>query len=128
LRYHRDACDLGGTTVGFDLTDRAARQSVFAEIESRARYVLVLTEGAVPYPDVQEAATLADDLRARPAFRRWIVDYFSPEIHKFRDRPAIKRGMPNAPWRFQPRDYDEFSYRMGGSGKRRDTSPSRRSG
>jgi len=42
--------------------------------------VLVLTKGAVPYLGVQEAATLADDLRARPAFRHWIVDYFSPEM------------------------------------------------
>ncbi|VTU19825.1 hypothetical protein SRS16CHR_02518 [Variovorax sp. SRS16] len=27
---------------------------------------------------------------------------------RFRDRPAIRRGMQNAPWRFRPEDYDRF--------------------
>jgi methyltransferase (TIGR00027 family) len=94
--------------VGLDLTDRDARRALFAELASQASRVLVLTEGVVPYLSVEEAATLADDLRAEAAFRHWIVDYFSPEMMRFRDRPAIRRGMQNAPWRFRPEDYDAF--------------------
>ncbi|VTU28034.1 hypothetical protein [Variovorax sp. PBL-E5] len=49
--------------------------------------MLVLTEGVVQH---------------------WIVDYFSPQMMRFRDRPAIRRGMQNAPWRFRPEDCDRF--------------------
>jgi methyltransferase (TIGR00027 family) len=94
--------------VSLDLTERDARRALFAEVASHASRVLVLTEGVVPYLSVDEAATLADDLRAEAAFRHWIVDYFSPRMMRFRDRPAIRRGMQNAPWRFRPEDYDRF--------------------
>src|SRR5262249_7149286 len=52
--------------------------------------------------------SLADDLRACMSFRHWIVDYFSPETLRFRDRSALKRDMQNAPWHFRPDDYDAF--------------------
>jgi len=100
------ACDL--QRVRLDLTQREARRALFGEFTAHGRRVLVLTEGVVPYLSVEEAAALADDLRAELAFRHWIVDYFSPQMMRFRDRPAIRRGMQNAPWRFRPEDYDRF--------------------
>lgn len=117
LAQEKPACRL--QRVGLDLTSRATRQSLFARIEMRARNVLVLTEGVVPYLANDEAAALADDLRMRRAFRQWIVDYFSPETLKYRERSGIARDLQNAPWRFRPSDYDEFFAAHGW--KRRET-------
>ena len=93
--------------IGLDLTNRASRRALFADVQRDAHDVLVITEGVVPYLTVDEAGQLADDLRACAAFRGWIVDYFSPRMLKFRDR-SIRNGMQNAPWRFRPDDYDRF--------------------
>jgi methyltransferase (TIGR00027 family) len=106
LAQETPACRL--QRVSLDLADRAARRRFFDELETRARNVVVLTEGVVVYLDEQEVATLADDLRAHACCRRWIVDYFSPRLQKYRDRPAIRHSMRNAPWRFRPADYFEF--------------------
>jgi len=93
--------------IGLDLTNRASRRALFADVQRDAHDVLVITEGVLPYLTVDEAGQLADDLRACAAFRGWIVDYFSPRMLKFRDR-SIRNGMQNAPWRFRPDDYDRF--------------------
>ena len=94
--------------VALDLADAAARQQLFARIASQAENVLVLTEGVVPYLSPQEAGALADDLRARPAFRAWIVDYMSPNIRRYRRRTSERMRMANAPCRFDPQDYFAF--------------------
>ena len=117
LAHEEPACRL--QRVPLDLTNRAARRSLFARMEMRASDVLVLTEGVVPYLANDEAATLADDLRTRRVFRQWIVDYFSPETLKYRERSGVARGLQNAPWRFRPSDYDEFFAAHGW--KRRET-------
>lgn len=106
LAAEQPACKL--RRIGLDLTDRGARQALFAGIEAGASNVLVLTEGVVPYLTAEDAGTLADDLRGCACFRQWIVDYFSPAMMKYYDRTAVKRGMQHAPWRFRPRDYDAF--------------------
>jgi len=93
--------------IGLDLTNRASRRALFADVQREARDVLVITEGVIPYLTVDEAGQLADDLRVCAAFRAWIVDYFSPRVLKFRAR-SLRNGMQNAPWRFRPDDYDRF--------------------
>lgn len=107
-RLAREAPTCRLRRVGVDLTDLAARQSLFDDVASSSRNVVILTEGVVPYLDESQAATLADDLRVQASFRHWIVDYFSPLMHKLREWPDIKRGMKHAPWLFQPRDYFGF--------------------
>jgi methyltransferase (TIGR00027 family) len=94
--------------VGLDLADRAARQALFARLDTRATRILVLTEGVVPYLEVAEAATLADDLRAVGRVDSWIVDYFSPEVHAQRRRSDRKGQLANAHFKFQPPDWFGF--------------------
>ena len=94
--------------VKLDLTGRPARQKLFAEIAGKSKKVLVLTEGVVPYLSTEEAASLADDLRAHGAFQYWIVDYLSDEARRFRHRNVKSLKMQNAPFRFEPEDYFAF--------------------
>lgn len=91
-----------------DLADRPERQKLFARINAQANRILVLTEGVVPYLSVEEAALLADDLRALDRARYWLVDYFSAEAMKFRYRKRMGRKMQNAPFKFVPGDWFGF--------------------
>lgn len=62
--------------IELDLTDRALRQRLLAEVSESAEKILVLTEGVVPYLSNSEVSDLAGDLRAVEKVRFWIVDYF----------------------------------------------------
>jgi len=94
--------------IKLDLTDTERRRRVFSEIAGQSEKVLVLTEGVVLYLTTEDAASLADDLRAQPAFRYWIVDYLAPSIRRQRERAAKAMKMENARFRFQPPDYYAF--------------------
>jgi hypothetical protein len=65
----------------------------------------VLTEGVVPYLSVAEAAAIADDLHAVPAFGLWVTDYFSSLLLTYIKK---RRPMGNVPVRFDPTDWDAF--------------------
>lgn len=94
--------------VRIDLADRPARREFFASVNAGSGRVLVLTEGVVPYLSVEEAAALADDLRALGRARYWVVDYFSPEATKYRRSQGMDSRMRNAPFRFEPGDWQGF--------------------
>jgi methyltransferase (TIGR00027 family) len=94
--------------VRLDLADRPARQQLFEDISGRFKNVLALTEGVLPYLSVEAAAGLADDLKAHKSFRRWVADYFAPELMRRRQRGAMGRFMKNAPFLFEPDDYFSF--------------------
>ena len=106
LAHEKPRCRL--ERVKIDLADRSARQNFLSDANARAGTILVLTEGVVPYPDVDDAALLADDLRAMDQVRYWIVDYFSPDALKFRRHSKMGRNMRNAPFRFEPADWFGF--------------------
>ena len=94
--------------VPLDLANRLSRQKFFAEVSASAGKILVLTEGVVPHLSVEEVASLADDLGQMEKIRFWIVDYFSPEALRFRERGACAWHMRNAPFRFDPKDWFGF--------------------
>lgn len=94
--------------VKLDLADVDERKRIFSDINRRANKVTVLTEGVVPYLSAEEVGTLADDLRALEHMCYWIVDYFSPEILKYRERRVMTRKMQNAPLKFIPNDWFGF--------------------
>ena len=106
LRGERPRCRL--ERISLDLTDRGARAQLFAQVRGRFRQVLVLTEGVVVYLTPQDAALLADDLRAQDSFRHWIVDYFPPAILRHRRYAPMRRQLRNAPFQFIPEDYFGF--------------------
>lgn len=84
-----------------DLTDLPARRVFLAEVSSRFRRVLVLTEGVIPYLPVDVAGLLADDLRSQAPLTQWIVDYISPQTLRYR---GARSWIPNAPFLFDPQD------------------------
>ena len=94
--------------VKVDLANPPERRHMLASINARARKMLVLTEGVVPYLSLEEAASLADDLRALDHIRYWVVDYFSAEAMKYRRQKTMQRAMQNAPFRFAPADWFGF--------------------
>ena len=90
-----------------DLADDAARRQLLTDANARAKKLLVLTEGVVPYLSNEEASSLADDLRKLDHVGYWLVDYFSPELLKLRKR-RIGDRMQNAPFKFAPSDWFGF--------------------
>lgn len=94
--------------VGVDLADAVARKSFLATVDSRADRILILTEGVVPYLDLEHAGALADDLHGMSHAEAWIVDYITPRVHKQRDRGRFSRHMRQAPFKFRPPDWLEF--------------------
>jgi methyltransferase (TIGR00027 family) len=94
--------------VKIDLADLPQRRKLLASVNARAGKMLVVTEGVVPYLSLEEAAALADDLRALDHVRHWVVDYFSDEAMKYRRHKRMQRAMQNAPLRFAPADWFGF--------------------
>jgi methyltransferase (TIGR00027 family) len=93
--------------VKLDLTDRAARQKFFAEVNAHARSILVLTEGVTPYLTEDDVGALAEDLRGLDKVGSWIIDYFSPKALNY-GRRIRARFMQAAPFLFQPKDWFAF--------------------
>jgi methyltransferase (TIGR00027 family) len=96
-----------------DLAAVPARRKLLDDIAARSNKMLVLTEGVIPYLTAEEVASLAADLRNRPAARYWVTDYFSPEVYRIRRRQEIKGPMRNARFRFEPQDYFGFFRGLG---------------
>ena len=105
LSSEKPRCHL--TRIKCDLADDTARRQLLADANARARKLLVLTEGVIPYLSTEEASSLAGDLRKLDHVMYWLVDYFSPELLKFRKRQIGDR-MRNAPFRFAPADWFGF--------------------
>jgi methyltransferase (TIGR00027 family) len=85
--------------ISLDLTDRALRRKLFADVSAGSDKLLVLTEGVIPYLTNQDVADLADDLRQIEKIGFWITDYFSPEAIRFGEKMRA-RFMRNAPFQF----------------------------
>jgi methyltransferase (TIGR00027 family) len=99
--------------VRIDLADHAARQQLLARVDAQANRILLLTEGLIPYLALEEAALLARDLRAMQHVRCWLVDYFSAEATRYRQRSGLNRMLQNAPFRFAPDDWFAFFRQQG---------------
>lgn len=111
LKKEKPRCKL--KMIRLDLADVTARRKLFSKIGGSSKGVLILTEGVIPYLTVEEAAGLARDLAALPGIRYWIVDYSSPQMHKYRRKGPQGDYMKNAPFKFNPPDWFEF-YRQNG--------------
>lgn len=107
LRDERPACAL--ERVRLDLADVSARRALFARLGARARNAMVVTEGLLIYLSREEAGTLAEDLAAPEAFRRWALDIVSPGLLRLLQRevgaPLDRAG---APLKFGPEEGPAF--------------------
>jgi methyltransferase (TIGR00027 family) len=107
--------------VRADLTDQAARRSLFQRVGAQAKRALVIAEGLLVYLKPDDVAALAKDVSAQPAFRWWMIDLGSPALRQFLSRTwgnQLRAG--NAPMLFFPEEgtaffapagWDEAEYR-----------------
>ncbi len=105
LSSEKPRCQL--ERVKLDLANLSERRQMFTSVNARAKKMLVLTEGVVPYLSVEEVGSLADDLKALEHACYWIVDYFSTWVIKYRQR-LVGKKMQNAPFKFNPENWFEF--------------------
>src|SRR5438552_11367718 len=94
--------------LGIDLSQAAERRTFIDRLDASGKRLLILTEGVVPYLDLQQAGDLADDLRRLRQVDGWIVDYLSPESHRHRQRSGVERHMQRSTFKFQPPDWFAF--------------------
>ncbi len=106
------------TRIACNLADDTERARVLTDLNSRAKSILVLTEGVIPYLTNSAVAALAHDLATLDHVDGWLTDYFSPLFNKVSARGKIKQRLArNAPFVFDPgedpRDWPAFFARQG---------------
>ena len=106
LANEKPRCRLGRVKV--DLANQSERQRLFHSVDAQSKKTLILTEGVIPYLSETDVGRLADELKVLHYSRFWIVDYFAPEVRKFRQRMQRRRMMQNAPIKFWPADWSGF--------------------
>jgi methyltransferase (TIGR00027 family) len=95
--------------VSLDLSDVAARRELFARLDSRARKVVVASEGLLIYFTTEEVASLAKDLAAGKHFESWIIDLASPGQLRLMQRTTGKQlSEAGAAFRFGPHEGANF--------------------
>src|SRR5213594_3867543 len=95
--------------VHADLTNPAARRSLFQRVGAQAKRALVIAEGLLVYLTPEDVTALAKDLAAQPAFRWWLIDLGSPALLQFLSRTwgnQLRSG--NAPMLFAPEEGTAF--------------------
>jgi methyltransferase (TIGR00027 family) len=107
LANEKPACVL--ERVRTDLSDGSARRALFADLDRRAKRVLILTEGLLIYLGAEEVAALAVDLAASTHFQRWIMDLASPGLLRMMQRTTGKQlSEVGAPFKFAPAEGPVF--------------------
>ncbi len=95
--------------VRADLTNQAARRSLFQRVGAQAQRALVIAEGLLVYLTPDDVTSLAKDLSSQPAFRWWLIDLGSPALQQFLSRTwgnQLRAG--NAPMLFFPEEGTAF--------------------
>lgn len=92
-----------------DLSDGAARKSLFADLAARGQKILVLTEGLLIYLETSEVLSLAQDLAANAQFQRWILDLHSPGLlHMMQRTAGTQLSQVGAQFKFGPPEGPPF--------------------
>ena len=114
LANEKPRCQLERVRV--DLSDAAARRALFADLNRRAKKIVVLTEGLLIYFTAEQVGSLARDLAAGSSFLTWVVDLASPGQLKLmrgstgkqlKEADAeFKFGPPEGPGFFVPHGWD----------------------
>jgi methyltransferase (TIGR00027 family) len=95
--------------ISLDLSDVPARRALFAELNRRAKNVVVMTEGLLIYFTAEEVASLARDLATEQHVRTWIIDLASPGQLKLMQRSTGQQLTDaNAAFKFGPPEGANF--------------------
>ena len=112
LRESRPVCEY--EAVRLDLTDVAARKTLFARLGASSKTTLVVTEGLLIYLTAEQVGGLATDLHGEESFRFWLIDIASPRLLKIMQRSwgqTVKEG--NAEFKFAPAEGTSFYTKFG---------------
>jgi methyltransferase (TIGR00027 family) len=74
--------------IALDLSDKPTRRKLFADLDCRAKKIVVLTEGLLIYFTAEEVGSFAQDLAAGVHFQSWIIDLASPGQLKLMQRSS----------------------------------------
>lgn len=94
--------------IALDLSLQDKREELLESINGRAKKILVLTEGVLPYLTEDQVASLAKDLSRQSQIEYWIVDYFAPGMIRTLGRSTNRKQMQNAPFQFNPSHWNKF--------------------
>lgn len=95
--------------VSLDLSDVPARRTFFAEMNARAKNIVVMTEGLLIYFTPEDVASLARDIAAAEHIRSWLIDLASPGQLKLMQRSTGKQlSEADAAFRFGPAEGANF--------------------
>src|SRR4029453_11936914 len=92
-----------------------ARCALFDDLGTRARHVLVMSEGLIVYLDQDEVTKLAEDLLRPSSFKSWALDMVSPRLMQMMQASIDQRNLSQAGARlkFAPREGPAFFSRLG---------------
>ena len=101
--------------IRLDLLDGSARRTLLANLNRRARKILVLTEGLLMYLSPDDVATLATDLSAGSHFQHWILELMSPGLldRMQRTRRHCQLSQADISYKFGPPEGPPFFTRYG---------------
>jgi methyltransferase (TIGR00027 family) len=106
LRDEKPVCRL--ERVRLDLSDIQARRDFFAQLDSRAKKVLIISEGLLIYLTPEAVAGLAQDLATPPTFKLWNLDIASPGLIRMLKKRMAKQLDEAAPFKFAPPEGPAF--------------------
>jgi methyltransferase (TIGR00027 family) len=109
LKGYTPVCAL--ERFGMDLSDRPARNELFAKYAAISNNMLVITEGVISYFSNDEIAILAKELLALPSAVFWIQDFDNAGARKL--PKGWEKKLEAAPFRFRVSDWFEFFKQSG---------------
>ena len=107
LRDAKPICRL--ERVRLDLADVSARNKLFAQLGSRAKKAMIVSEGLIIYLTREQVEQLAQDLAKVRTFQRWVTDLANPVILKMIQKNMGQRlADAGAPLHFAPVEGPKF--------------------
>jgi methyltransferase (TIGR00027 family) len=101
LANEKPRCQLERVRV--DLSDEKERRALFADLNRRAKKIVVLTEGLLIYFTAEQVGSLARDLAAGSSFQTWVVDLASPgQLKLMRGSTGKQLKEADAEFKFGP--------------------------
>ena len=95
--------------ISLDLSDVNGRRNLFADLNNRAKKIVVITEGLLIYFTPEEVASFARDLASGPNFRSWIIDLTSPgQLRLMQQTSGKQLGEVGASFKFGPAEGANF--------------------
>jgi methyltransferase (TIGR00027 family) len=103
--------------VALDLSHVPRRQALLDDIHASCKKALILTEGLVPYLSVADVSVFTEDLRARPRFAYWVLEYCSPHFKRVTPWAGDPDLLRKSPFIFEPEGWHDFFAQRGWSVK-----------